>query len=90
MFYFLFLYQDILFLNWEKFKKQSIKIQDKQGDFLSIIDETFNGMKVIKTFNADGVFKLRFKKAVEKYFSLSNKFIQKQAYQVLLVNFWEF
>ena len=58
-------------------KKQSIKIQDKQGDFLSIIDETFNGMKVIKTFNADGVFKLRFKKAVEKYFSLSNKFIQK-------------
>ena len=49
-------------------KKQSIKIQDKQGDFLSIIDETFNGMKVIKNFNTDGVFKLRFKKAVEKYF----------------------
>ena len=44
-------------------------------------------MKVIKTFNADGMFKLRFKKAVEQYFSLSNKFIQKQAYQVLLVNF---
>ena len=58
-------------------KKQSIKIQDKQGDFLSIIDETLNGMKVIKTFNADDLFKLRFKKAAEQYFALSNKFIQK-------------
>lgn len=58
-------------------KKQSFKIQEKQGDFLSIIDETFNGMKVIKTFNADNVFKLRFKKATKQYFSLSNKFIQK-------------
>lgn len=58
-------------------KRQSTKIQDKQGDFLSIIDETFNGMKVIKTFNADEMFKLRFKKAAEQYFALSNKFIQK-------------
>ena len=58
-------------------KRQSTKIQDKQGDFLSIIDETFNGMKVIKTFNANEMFKLRFKKAAEQYFALSNKFIQK-------------
>ena len=90
MFYFLFLYQDILFQIGEKFKKQSIKIQDKQGDFLSIIDETFNGMKVIKTFNADGMFKLRFKKAVENIFLYLINLYKRQAYQVLLVNFWEF
>ena len=58
-------------------KKQSSKIQENQADFLSIIDETINGMKIIKVFNADKQFKLKFLKATNLFYSLSNKFSQK-------------
>ena len=34
-------------------KKKSEQVQQEQGDFLTIIDETINGQKIIKTFSAE-------------------------------------
>ena len=45
-----------LLLGWiissigKRLKRHSARIQKEQGDFLSIIDETVNGQKIIKTF----------------------------------------
>ena len=41
-------------------KRKSDKVQKEQGYFLSILEETLGGLRVIKAFNAESVFaKLR-------------------------------
>lgn len=61
----------------KRLKKQSARIQEEQGDFLSIIDETVNGQKIIKTFGAGAQFKARFKKATQRFYIFSNKLLHR-------------
>jgi subfamily B ATP-binding cassette protein MsbA len=61
----------------KRLKKQSARIQEEQGDFLSIIDETVNGQKIIKTFGAGVHFKARFKKATQRFYIFSNKLLHR-------------
>ena len=61
----------------KKLKKQSANIQQEQGDFLSIIDETVNGQKIIKTFGAGAQFKNRFNKATQRFYTFSNKLLHR-------------
>ena len=58
-------------------KKKSSQIQQEQGDFLSIIDETLNGQKIIKTFNAGEQFKNRFFKATLRFYDFSNQLLHR-------------
>ena len=58
-------------------KRKSAEIQQQQGDFLSIIDETVNGQKIIKTFEAGEQFKTRFKKATQRFYFFSNKLLHR-------------
>lgn len=56
----------------KRLKKQSALIQKEQGDFLSIIDETVNGQKIIKTYGAGTYFKEKFYSATHRFYTFSN------------------
>ncbi|MEK9613858.1 MAG: ATP-binding cassette domain-containing protein [Flavobacteriaceae bacterium] len=61
----------------KRLKKQSARIQKEQGDFLSIIDETVNGQKIIKTFSAGDHFKNRFFNATHRFYQFSNQLLHR-------------
>ncbi|MFD0991755.1 ABC transporter ATP-binding protein [Tenacibaculum geojense] len=54
-------------------KKTSDKVQAEQGHFLSILDETLQGLKVIKGFNAENVFNNKFQSSTSRFEKLLNK-----------------
>jgi subfamily B ATP-binding cassette protein MsbA len=59
-------------------KKKSDRVQKEQGTFLSIIEETLGGLKVIKGFNSEGTFLNKFKASTERFFNFSNKLLNRQ------------
>jgi len=61
----------------KRLKSQSDKIQQEQGDFLSLIDETINGQKIIKTFVAGDHFKEKFQAATNRFYNFSNQFLHR-------------
>lgn len=61
----------------KKLKNQSAKIQKEQGDFLSLIDETVNGQKIIKIFAAGDYFKSKFKAATTRFYIFSNQLLHR-------------
>ncbi len=62
----------IISLIGKKLKKQSTKAQEEQGVFLSIIEETLGGLKVVKGYNSEKYFGKIFQLSTDKFFSLSN------------------
>jgi subfamily B ATP-binding cassette protein MsbA len=62
----------IISLIGKKLKKQSTKAQEEQGVFLSIIEETLGGLKVVKGYNSEKYFNTIFQNSTTKFFSLSN------------------
>lgn len=56
----------------KKLKKQSTKAQEEQGIFLSIIEETLGGLKVVKGYNSEKYFSKIFQNSTDKFFGLSN------------------
>jgi subfamily B ATP-binding cassette protein MsbA len=61
----------------KKLKSHSDKVQQEQGDFLSLIDETVNGQKIIKTFAAGDHFKEKFKAATKRFYDFSNQLLHR-------------
>ncbi len=59
-------------------KKKSDKVQKEQGEFLSIVEETLGGLRVIKAFNAESRFYQTFKTSTERFFGFSNKLLNRQ------------
>lgn len=59
-------------------KKNSDKAAQEQGYFLSIIDETLGGLKVIKGFNAERSFEKKFKDSTQRFFKLNNRILNRQ------------
>ncbi|RZJ55789.1 MAG: ABC transporter ATP-binding protein [Flavobacterium sp.] len=62
----------IISLIGKQLKKQSSKAQQEQGTFLSTIEETIGGLKVVKGYNAENYFNTVFKNSTERFFELSN------------------
>ena len=56
----------------KQLRRKSDSVQKEQGYFMSIIDETLNGQKIIKTFNAKGFFSKRFEASTQRFFNFSN------------------
>lgn len=56
----------------KQLKKQSTKAQEEQGVFLSTIEETLGGLKVVKGYNAEGYFNTIFQNSTHRFFDLSN------------------
>ena len=53
-------------------KVKSTKAQQETGYFISILDETLGGMKVVKSYNAENLFISKFNNSVKKLQHLSN------------------
>ncbi len=58
-------------------KKKSSQVQQEQGGFLTIIDETVNGQKIIRTFRAGEQFKNRFYKSTQRFYNFSNQLLHR-------------
>ena len=54
-------------------KKQSNEAAIKHGESLSILDETLNGLRVIKAFNIESLLKSRFEKTNDELLDAKNK-----------------
>ena len=53
-------------------KAKSTRAQQETGYFISILDETLSGMKVVKSYNAENLFISKFNSSVKKLQQLSN------------------
>jgi len=53
-------------------KRKSDKVQKEQGEFLSIIEETIGGLKIIKGFNSENIFSRKFKESTSRFYNFSN------------------
>ncbi|WP_396179399.1 ABC transporter ATP-binding protein [Flavobacterium sp.] len=62
----------IISLIGKQLKRQSTRAQEEQGIFLSTIEETLGGLKVVKSYNAENYFNTVFKNSTERFYHLSN------------------
>jgi len=67
----------IISLIGKSLKKKSDKVQKEQGYFLSLIEETLSGLKVIKGFNNEGVFNKKFQNSTSRFYRFSNKLLNR-------------
>src|SRR5690606_28324008 len=56
-------------------KKKSDHVQKEQGYFLSIIEQTLGGLRVIKAFNAENRFINHFKSSTGRFYKFSNSLL---------------
>ncbi|OUR93329.1 antibiotic ABC transporter ATP-binding protein [Flavobacteriales bacterium 34_180_T64] len=59
-------------------KKKSSRVQAEQGVFLSTLEETLSGLKVIKGFNAEKQFNDTFQKSTNRFYNFSNVLMNRQ------------
>jgi len=59
-------------------KRKSDKVQKEQGYFLSILEETLGGLRVIKAFNAESRFSNTFRKSTTRFYKFSNSLLNRQ------------
>lgn len=59
-------------------KKGSLKVQQEQGIFLSILEETMSGLRIIKAFDVERVFARKFEDSNERYYNYSNTLLNRQ------------
>jgi len=59
-------------------KRKSDKVQKEQGFFLSILEETLGGLKVIKAFNAESKFSETFRASTQRFYNFSNSLLNRQ------------
>jgi len=68
----------IISLIGKSLKRKSDKVQKEQGNFLSILEETLGGLKIIKGFNAETIFSNKFKESTKNFYTFSNKLLNRQ------------
>lgn len=68
----------IISLIGKKLKKESTKAQQEQGVFLSTLEETLGGLKVVKGYNSEKYFNRIFQESTERFFILSNSIANRQ------------
>jgi len=59
-------------------KKKSDRVQKEQGEFLSIVEETLGGLRVVKAFSAESRFFKTFSASTLRFFHFSNKLLNRQ------------
>ena len=59
-------------------KRRSDRVQKEQGEFLSLLEETIGGIKIIKAFNAENAFVKKFKQSTTRFFDFSNRLLNRQ------------
>ncbi|TVZ59301.1 ATP-binding cassette, subfamily B, MsbA [Flavobacteriaceae bacterium MAR_2010_105] len=59
-------------------KRKSDRVQREQGIFLSTLEETLGGLKVIKGFNAEKKFNDKFQQSTNRFYDFSNTLLNRQ------------
>lgn len=59
-------------------KRKSDKVQKEQGVFLSILEETLGGLKIIKGFTAESRFSGKFRESTNRFYRYSNTLLNRQ------------
>jgi len=54
-------------------KSQSLRAQNEGGYMISLVEETLSGLKVVKSYNAEGTFISKFRESINRLLHLSNK-----------------
>ncbi|MBY0488088.1 MAG: ABC transporter ATP-binding protein/permease [Flavobacteriaceae bacterium] len=67
----------IISLIGKSLKRKSSRVQQETGVFLSIIDETLSGLKIIKSYNSEENFQGKYKESAEKLYRFSNSLINR-------------
>ena len=53
-------------------KSQSLEAQQESGKLISTVEETLTGLKIVKSYNAESLFKFKFNAFADKILTLSN------------------
>ncbi len=67
----------VISLIGKSLKKKSDDVQKEQGYFLSLLEETLGGLKVIKAFNAEKEFQDKFETSTNRFFNFSNTLLNR-------------
>ncbi|PTM08700.1 MAG: antibiotic ABC transporter ATP-binding protein [Bacteroidetes bacterium] len=59
-------------------KKGSLKVQTEQGVFLSILEETMSGLRIVKAFNVEKMFSDKFEDSNNRFYNYSNSLLNRQ------------
>lgn len=59
-------------------KRGSLKVQQEQGVFLSILEETMGGLRIIKAFHAENLFQKKFEESNQRFYKYSNSVLNRQ------------
>lgn len=59
-------------------KSKSDKVQRELGSVLSVLEETLGGLKIVKGFNAEGIFFSKFRQSTSRLFRFSNSMVNRQ------------
>ncbi|MFI1771580.1 ABC transporter ATP-binding protein [Thalassobellus citreus] len=59
-------------------KRKSDRVQKEQGTFLSTLEETLTGLRIIKGFNAEESFNDKFQESTTRFYHFSNKLLNRQ------------
>ncbi|MFI8606236.1 ABC transporter ATP-binding protein [Cellulophaga baltica] len=68
----------VISLIGKSLKKQSDDVQREQGEFLSVVEETLGGLRVIKAFNSESRFYKTFSTSTTRFYNFSNKLLNRQ------------
>ena len=58
-------------------KRKSDRVQKEQGYFLSLIEESLGGLKIIKAFNSEHNFNTKFQESTSRFYHFSNKLLNR-------------
>lgn len=53
-------------------KAKSKRAQDENGYLISVVEETLGGLKVVKSYNAEGLFTNKFNSSIQRLYRLTN------------------
>ena len=67
----------IISLIGKSLKRKSDEVQKEQGYFLSLLEETLGGLKVIKAFNAEKEFQNKFETSTNRFYNFSNTLLNR-------------
>ncbi len=59
-------------------KRKSDRVQKEQGTFLSTLEETLTGLRIIKGFSAEDKFNRKFQESTSRFYHFSNKLSNRQ------------
>ncbi|NNK82610.1 MAG: ABC transporter ATP-binding protein [Flavobacteriaceae bacterium] len=67
----------IISLIGKSLKRKSDKVQKEQGHFLSLLEESLGGLKVIKSFTSEHTFLNKFYNSTNRFFHFSNSLLNR-------------